>query len=200
MPLVIKKTIMKKFFSKKRTGRRGFTLIELLVVIAIIGVLASIVLASLNTARKKSRDTRRVADMNQVKLALELYFDSIKNYPLDVAGGNPAGVTPTYISVWPTPPAGAGETVYEYDGLVADVVPGAGANLCTAVPCAFFHVGATIEDTTIGAKDSRANRCPAAGGNCGSILLDDTIIFGRDTITRCTDVTAGSYGCYDITP
>ena len=53
--------------------KKGFTLIELLVVIAIIGILASVVLASLNSARKKSRDARRVADIKQIQLALELY-------------------------------------------------------------------------------------------------------------------------------
>ena len=50
----------------------GFTLIELLVVIAIIGVLASTVLASLNSARVKARDARRFADLGQIRLAIEL--------------------------------------------------------------------------------------------------------------------------------
>ncbi len=54
---------------------RGFTLIELLVVIAIIGMLSSVVLASLNSARGKARDARRVADVKQMMLALELYRD-----------------------------------------------------------------------------------------------------------------------------
>ena len=61
--------------------RDGFTLIELLVVIAIIGILSSVVLASLNSARKKSRDARRVADIGQIKLALELAFDKNSTYP-----------------------------------------------------------------------------------------------------------------------
>lgn len=55
---------------------RGFTLIELLVVIAIIGMLSSIVLASLNTARAKARDAKRASDMHQVANALELYASS----------------------------------------------------------------------------------------------------------------------------
>jgi prepilin-type N-terminal cleavage/methylation domain-containing protein len=61
--------------------RKGFTLIELLVVIAIIGVLASVVLATTNTARAKARDARRRAAVQQVKLALEFYFDTNNVYP-----------------------------------------------------------------------------------------------------------------------
>src|SRR3989344_9028765 len=61
--------------------KAGFTLIELLVVIAIIGILASVVLASLNSARKKSRDARRGSDIKEVQLALELHFDKNTSYP-----------------------------------------------------------------------------------------------------------------------
>jgi len=68
----------------------GFTLIELLVVISIIGLLASVVLVALNNARSRSRDTKRVADMNQVSKALEMYYNENSHYPTStgsVSGG-----------------------------------------------------------------------------------------------------------------
>ena len=71
----------------RREPLTGFTLIELLVVIAIIGILASIVLGSLNTARQKARDARRVADIKSIQLALEFFYDTCGGYPVqDTAG------------------------------------------------------------------------------------------------------------------
>lgn len=62
-------------------SKKGFTLIELLVVISIIGLLSSIVLTSVNSARAKARDARRIADFKQIQTALELFYDSQGRYP-----------------------------------------------------------------------------------------------------------------------
>ncbi len=107
--------------------KKGFTLIELLVVIAIIGILASIVMVSLNSARAKARDVKRVGDMRQVQLALESYYDDTLAYP----GGDGAAtcstmaaelgaLVPAYIAALPVDPGG-GSAAYGYDAAaVAD--------------------------------------------------------------------------------
>ena len=60
----------------KKNFNRGFTLIELLVVIAIIGILASVVLASLNTARAKGADANIKANLANARAQAELFYDS----------------------------------------------------------------------------------------------------------------------------
>lgn len=62
-------------------GWRGFTLMELLVVIAIISILVAISIASYSTAQKKSRDSRRVADMKAIQNAWEQYYADNQSYP-----------------------------------------------------------------------------------------------------------------------
>lgn len=62
-------------------NNKGFTLIELLVVISIIGLLASVVLVSLNNARVKARDARRIADLRQITTALEMFASDNGYYP-----------------------------------------------------------------------------------------------------------------------
>ncbi len=69
--------------------QKGFTLIELLVVISIIGVLSSVALASLNSARTKSQESARQSDASQVIRGLELYYDSNGKYPASIATSDP---------------------------------------------------------------------------------------------------------------
>ena len=87
-------------------SKKAFTLIELLVVIAIIGLLASISIISLNNARAKARDTKRVADIKQVTTALELFFNDAGRYPTDQewASGSLSYNNQTYLSTIPSAP------------------------------------------------------------------------------------------------
>ncbi len=63
-------------------NRKGFTLIELLVVITIIGLLSTLAVVSLNSARAKARDAKRVYDVKQLQTGLDLYLADGTNYPV----------------------------------------------------------------------------------------------------------------------
>ena len=137
---------------RKQRGQKGFTLIELLVVIAIIGILATIVLVSLNTARQKARDTRRISDIRQVALALEMYYDDNSAYP-GTSGTDQWGVMETaieaggnYMSSVPIDPSAGGVYLYRVDATGQDYILGAtlenteNAALATDSPDAFGQV------------------------------------------------------------
>lgn len=68
-------------FNKKTKLAQGFTLIELLVVISIIGMLASVVLVSLQGARNKAKDAKLIAEVKELQKALELYRLDNGKYP-----------------------------------------------------------------------------------------------------------------------
>jgi len=74
-----------------RTSGNGFTLIELLVVIAIIGTLASVVLASLNSAREKARDASLASQVEEIRKAMELYQLDTGRYPVSSDAGASGG-------------------------------------------------------------------------------------------------------------
>lgn len=134
------------YMSKKK----GFTLIELLVVIAIIGILSSVVLVSLTSARAKARDAKRIADVEAIKAALALYYDTNSSYPLTIDALRTAGL----LSATPTDPtSGAG---YYYA-------------VATGDSSLSFHLGADLEQVTEGTgvlasdkdcKSSAATFCP----------------------------------------
>ena len=109
-----------------KSNKKGFTLIELLVVISIIGILASVVLSSVSSAKTKTRDSKRKQDMIQLRTALELYRGTNGSYPLANTGGwggvnvvpcgaangtvsgasaYISGLTPNFISALPVDPS-----------------------------------------------------------------------------------------------
>jgi type II secretion system protein G len=131
--------------------QKGFTLIELLVVIAIIGLLSSVVLASVSAAREKSRDARRLSDMRQIQQALEMYYDDHNEYPNEDGSGWETsleddgeflevlvdeGYLPSYI----IDPINSGGNYYSYFKYSA------GTNGCTSSKGQFYILGvANIE-------------------------------------------------------
>lgn len=189
---------------KSKTIRRGFTLIELLVVIAIIGVLASIVLASLNNARRKSRDARRITDVKQIQLALELYFDGESSvYPIPsitcdgtTLYGLQALATEGYIPQVPRDPLSSGsDRCYRY--------------AAPATTPTVYHLGTVLEDTSTSALTTDKD-CTSAAAGCGTAAYTNGFhgLSGGASATLC-DTTAltgqpsgGAAGerCYDVVP
>ena len=91
-----------------KNNKKGFTLIELLVVIAIIGLLSTLSILALNTARARSRDARRVADVKQIQTALEMYYNDAGSYPANASVASGLRLfrgSDTYLGAIPTPPS-----------------------------------------------------------------------------------------------
>ncbi|MBI3335385.1 MAG: type II secretion system protein [Candidatus Portnoybacteria bacterium] len=142
--------------------KKAFTLIELLIVIAIIGILAGVLFVSIGQKPLvQARDSKRTADLQNVRTALTLYYTDNASYPLALAD-----LTPTYIPAVPIDPknatAGCNQTYgadanykYRYSATT-------GANgVCTtlAKDCTNYVVQACLED---GSNSSLATDCDNA--------------------------------------
>lgn len=170
-------------FWSKLAGQRvrhaaGFTLIELLTVIAIIALLAAIILASLNTARQKSRDGKRVADIKTIELALSLYYNDNSKYPANIYASS-GGLAPVYIPVVPLDP-NAQSTVTQATcgttpttaGCYGYAAGGSGSS------CSSFHLWATLEQSTNSALSADTDSAAASAVCTGS----RTDVAGTDPI------------------
>ena len=111
---------------------KGFTLIELLVVIAIIGILSSVVLASLNTARAKGADAAVKSTLAGVRAQAEIQYDSLGCY---TDSGSCNATTPAVFSPAACPTTGTGSLFRQTT--IAQQIAGAlsasgGFNACSA--------------------------------------------------------------------
>lgn len=117
----------------RRFVNRGFSLIELLIVIAVIALLATLILANYGESRKQARDERRVVDLEQIQLALRLYYEKYGEYPCEkhnqcdtgpqgnwsangeigTGGGIDTLLTP-FMHAVPADPLGPGNSTYRY--------------------------------------------------------------------------------------
>ncbi|MDO8493454.1 MAG: type II secretion system protein [bacterium] len=175
---------------KKKLGQKGFTLIELLVVIAIIGILSSVVLVSLNSARVKARDAKRISDVGSIQQALALYYDSHGFYPPG-ANTNPAlNALGTVLA--------PGVLITEKFLASVPVAPNSGESYSYSVaPNGLsFHLGAKLEGITEpnGVLASDADCNDGAGTFCGFLNAAGTptagdLPFNGDATTVLYDVT-----------
>ncbi|OGH11244.1 MAG: hypothetical protein A2857_06485 [Candidatus Levybacteria bacterium RIFCSPHIGHO2_01_FULL_36_15] len=79
---------------KNRSKNRGFTMLELLTTLALIGIMAGVVMLSIDpvTQQQKGWDAKRKSDLGQVQRALEMYYQDYNRYP--------ASGTFTFGSAW----------------------------------------------------------------------------------------------------
>lgn len=97
-------------------------MIELLVAIAIIGMLATLVVAMYSQAKEKAQDSRRISELKQLKIAIELYHNDFGHYPRESEGANGKigegsgldTMLTKYMTSIPHDPLGGGNSTYYY--------------------------------------------------------------------------------------
>jgi len=150
--------------------KKGFTLVELLVVIAIIGLLATVAVVALGSARAKARDAKRIADVRNIQSALEQYYSDLGGYPLET---NTTLGASTDNSICSTSGISGACTGTTYMGLIpAYPIPApTGANDCTTAgpddrycytgTATSYNITFSLETPTAGFSD---------GGDADTIL------------------------------
>ena len=114
--------------------KKSFTLIEILVVVTIIGLLTAIGSSSYTLFNKQSRDSKRKTDLENIRMAVEMYRSDLGYYP-DVLTDLTSG---SYMSSIPTDPLNSQGYSYIYTALVSG---------CTTA-CTSYTLGTRLENLT----------------------------------------------------
>jgi prepilin-type N-terminal cleavage/methylation domain-containing protein len=101
---------------KRINKKNGFTLFELLVSISIISVMTAIAVISFGGISKKSRDARRMADLEKIRISLEAARQVGNTYP--TTSTVQTILVPTYLQQWPKDPKTG--LIYTYTGLTTN--------------------------------------------------------------------------------
>lgn len=138
---------MTHIFTKR--SEKGFTLIELLVVIAIIGLLSTIIAAPIQNARKKARDSKKIAEVKAVQLALDQYAEAnAGNYPYGLAY-----LEPTYMPLLPSFASTTLSSVADRDKFAYSPYTSSGVGL--ALVRFAYHLGVHLENYSQGLDNDR---------------------------------------------
>ncbi|MDO8443465.1 MAG: type II secretion system protein [Candidatus Azambacteria bacterium] len=173
----------------KNKKEKGFTLLELLVVIGIIGLLASIMVVNLTGARRRARDTKRVADIRNLQTASEDYYGKNGKYPTAISDL----VSGAQIPLWPLDPlAPSGTTCsanadncywYAYSTPAGALGPQS------------YHFGASLEDSGSmllnqdrDCNSTTGSSCPYANAYTSGFNGADSAGCGGTAVRYCYDI------------
>lgn len=130
----------------KKIKNKGFTLFELLVSISIIALLTAIAVVSFGGVNKKARDSRRISDMEKIRIALESYRQVNGTYPAAMS----TLVSSNFLQALPTDP----KDDSNYAATLTDYT---------------YSLGALMED-------SNSTNCSSSCGSCGSVSCNYKVI------------------------